>query len=1689
MEIEKIKSNIESQIENLKIQLEKAGTGDKRQIRNINDQIFQKRNLINQLLKKNKQTKKWKAISINNEIKFQEKDTDEIVDSIADVIKKTESVGTKVQKQGQQIEKLKEKTEQRRREQEKAKPKIDGKNTVNEIQKKLNKLNIKNVFTHHWKAAWSNADDNVYYYNTQTKARQWMDPTQDIEIAREKALTQKNKREKAVRDKAKEELKKLTSNTPPSNIPKSEIAEKKPSQPTIKASTRQYNPKNTTRVLQQQQQIREARNKEINNNPHHWVIEFINFILFPFKPDLQARNNILNSLNSPFDIRTNNYNMIQIGVHKLGESGSPLRFRIRNLKKKPNANQIIEKIYKDLLEKIKSSTRENEKSTAATRIKNLYDYFVNNMNPPPVPKPKLFQSVKKSGVINKFGKRKNDHTYRIYKTPLWTLTQKPGQKYIFKLYERAGTIELTKKEIPEKIINDLKNWSIVRSTQWNQLYKTGKMKVTTPPLKENKFKDDIKHFYSSHLSNTCFEYDKDDKELENIKGKSPSIKLQERNGVIITKTMSGTYWVSQPRNPVWKQNLKNHTNEIRFKPNDKLHGGTQWEHTEKRKNIKNKSKKAFIDLDKKIDLKNGWYMFELQNDIHDNKLTNQTAMTPINPALFFMKEEDLYFTVDTKDEEYNKKRDEWAKNRKILCEYEYRRFWVKKWESSPESQDYIKSIVDYNTTYYYCSSEKSKYKGLSDICSSDPLKALQSWTKNNKIKLNDIFTNNNDISVIKNKVIDIFENMILIDNFDSRVFNDIINKQTNKEGLKKIAISHFQQISVGNFLDNTINIPNLKSPVDELSELSSLNLERIRKSILEFIKQIENGLDELSNKSNTICTQSVNCIDEILKHIDTIYNFKNESTNKFNTIIEQCDEWIGHYLQIKEVGMELKDKQLINIADKSIRLLKFKKDNWPKQWKEQITNKKLMEVLNNLIKINFDKLLEGSEIQLEDITLLLNFTSSSEGQEKILTITKKRDNFLQRKKMIQDMFNTIQTKTNPDIKLDFNEYENKLNDINTEIENKINQVIERKEKKEEEERKAEEERIRKEKEEAERRRREQEKAEKIESMKKSIENVKKAKSISELTNLQKQINNDEDLAGLKQIIINEINTLKNILEKEEKERIEKSKKEIADNLNFILKNWKDDLLKKKYDQQKQKYRDDAFKLLQKALKNNIKIDNKIQKKLNKIKNQQQNLINKKENVDELLSKINNNQITLIKIYDPIIKLSDEDANKYSEILKDRIVEANDILNLYNDEGFVDKTNTIVDYIGQTEKNLKTIEEWIKGIELNNEFLNSLQVKGNKISISDNFEDITALEDIKGLKTLTYDDENKTPLNDLLVKVLNSVETKINNKIKELEDEKRNNTEVFEKAIKEIKDKIKEFDKTNKEFTDKYNELDSKKDIIKQLINISQEKQNIEESLSEDIGREEIKNKQNQLTEFQVQYVNLNKTLQRINEEELKIHFDSDILKGIKEINLDDINTDNLNDGVNPEDEIANIKIKLEAIKQGSEKILSYLNNKDVESPEDTFDNFKDILEIVELQRQLTKVVSEEASKENLFAEEAKKIEEKIAAEEQRKKEEEERKAAALLLAKEKLASKKTETKNKINKANNLEEIAVLLANLGDDLELGDEIKELKNKQNKLNFIKKLNDYNSKQLDSLVMHMNKDFKNMMEPGKTRANVWG
>ena len=177
------KEELINQVRNLNKQLQEAGTGNKTARRNISDQIWR----WNNILKQNKiNGEKWGIIKKGVEgaatIKFVSPGGESI--SIDEFISRPESVDTKVQKQKNQIRKLKE-SSTRKREKKQPKQSVDGTAIVNSRNKELNALNT-DYFTHHWKAAWSTADKSVYYHNTQDFRRQWMDPTPSIKEEREK---------------------------------------------------------------------------------------------------------------------------------------------------------------------------------------------------------------------------------------------------------------------------------------------------------------------------------------------------------------------------------------------------------------------------------------------------------------------------------------------------------------------------------------------------------------------------------------------------------------------------------------------------------------------------------------------------------------------------------------------------------------------------------------------------------------------------------------------------------------------------------------------------------------------------------------------------------------------------------------------------------------------------------------------------------------------------------------------------------------------------------------------------------------------------------------------------------------------------------------------------------------------------------------------------------------------------------------------------------------------------------------------------------------------------------------------------------------------------------------------------------------------------------------------------------------
>ena len=421
------KEELIKQVNELNKQLQEAGTGNQTARRNISDQIWQWNNILK---RKKINGEKWGITKEGAEGAATIKFVSPMGESITtdEFIRRTESVDTKVQKQQRQIGVLKAKTQQRRREQEKAKPKIDGTTTVNNRQKKLNALNT-DYFTHNWTAAWSDADQSVYYYNTQTGLSQWMDPTPSITKAQKQAKREKDIREKAIKARANRDLRKLTGTTQPSNRSNPKIVQKnQPPPPTNKpAPNPKYQPRNTTAVRLQKRELREKKKKAINNNPHHWVANFIRFIIQ--SQDSSHVRAITKHLNAPHS-ESNNYDQIFVAPNNLR---TLLSYKIKTYKDNPSHKTRLDTFYNKMLENINSSTYENDKLLAIKRIKNFYDYFVIKINTTAIPKPRLFKTTRKVIGSNRFVPRINDHKFKIYKTPLWVLTQKIGEKdYTFK---------------------------------------------------------------------------------------------------------------------------------------------------------------------------------------------------------------------------------------------------------------------------------------------------------------------------------------------------------------------------------------------------------------------------------------------------------------------------------------------------------------------------------------------------------------------------------------------------------------------------------------------------------------------------------------------------------------------------------------------------------------------------------------------------------------------------------------------------------------------------------------------------------------------------------------------------------------------------------------------------------------------------------------------------------------------------------------------------------------------------------------------------------------------------------------------------------------------------------------------------------------------------------------------------------
>ena len=656
------------------------------------------------------------------------------------------------------------------------------------------------------------------------------------------------------------------------------------------------------------------------------------------------------------------------------------------------------------LEKSRNEQQRRQRPARTKTVKNPIPKGKLNVPIPP-PETNLKKAVAAANAASKWRKRRQ-HKYLMYKTATFTLTKKEPyneDKYTLKIVGVDGEQELKGQAIPDHILQG--KWKEVDATNFANLYRTEQIPLQRPDKLKKNFKDNI-NFYKHLTSNHCFERDKifeDGKEIKDPVQIRKKLNLPSNTGSVFPALREGTfttnYWISQnsKKNSVWSQNLNNHTNEIRFTPAPKGHGGQQWKGEKTKDNPKGK---AHIDTNKGIDLKNGWIMFELQNDIHDKKTKDANAVMERKamPILFFIEED--YVTIPPKDY----RDDDWASKRRILCEYEYRKIWVDKWSKNTANEDFIRRIVDFNTTYNYCSSDNSKYKSITSICTSNPDLVLEKWKNETKEKINIIIRDGKanyldskaDMNEYKQEIINIFNDKLFktlqwetekkkLEGFDN--YNDV----------KNLCDNLIDDISIGNFLENTINIPNMESPVEEIKEIHESNKTSINAEIVQFIDHCVEDLEKL----NFDCKTGDDCINKINTNIKLLKNFKSMKQNEFQKIISQYDDWIMHYKsfmnQDNELDIELK---------KDIEELERRKQNKTSEFKKQIESEALKKTLTELITKNLDNLIQNRVTQTENLELeLAEEKSTQEHLDSIGEKKKEVEQYIEELKVKEKLWN------------------------------------------------------------------------------------------------------------------------------------------------------------------------------------------------------------------------------------------------------------------------------------------------------------------------------------------------------------------------------------------------------------------------------------------------------------------------------------------------------------------------------------------------------------------------------------------------------------------------------------------------------------------------------------------------------------
>ena len=411
---------------------------------------------------------------------------------------------------------------------------------------------------------------------------------------------------------------------------------------------------------------------------------------------------------------------------------------------------------------------------------------------------------------------------------------------------------------------------------------------------------------------------------------------------------------------------------------------------------------GFLDTNKAISIGNDYFMLEFITDYHELQFKKDPIKREKKtPIFFFMRDEDLKIPEDAG------KLDEWVGKRKILSEYEYRLQYIEKMKSNQTLID-LALLLDYNTTKLYCDSPEARYRHDTAICMYDPLPVMEEWKKQTLIALEDWWKgyeksksmwNSTKVAgdldkILKMYIKDIPGKFLInkINNFHNSglgktILTQRLNEANNEDKARMnvyLAYKNFinEEVIKEDFPQGKTNSSAVIFPKQKIDELVKSEIRNTKDTLTSFIYQVGRELDNLIKD----CDETHDCHKTILSNINKVVEFKSNKDREFKENLTTL-EFIRD--ELNNSSNQLEDKEAKNvISEKIITINRFIDVN-DKNWKKILSQKKLQEVLNDMINKNLHKLLTVKIDRLGELAFL-NLTSA---QEKLSGIKQIQEEF------------------------------------------------------------------------------------------------------------------------------------------------------------------------------------------------------------------------------------------------------------------------------------------------------------------------------------------------------------------------------------------------------------------------------------------------------------------------------------------------------------------------------------------------------------------------------------------------------------------------------------------------------------------------------------------------------------------------